>query len=88
MSQHPGNVSFGRGDEKVPVVPCYISGSPYQGFPLSPLYTSAKVPVAAAAYGASQVGKSLFMGQVLRPHTEDYCPIGGDETLAEMLEVG
>ena len=47
------------------------------------LYTSAKVPVAAAAYGASQVGKSLFMGQVLRPHTEDYCPIGGDETLAE-----
>ena len=30
------------------------------------LYTSAKVPVAAAAYGASQVGKSLFMGQVLR----------------------
>ena len=47
------------------------------------LYTSAKVPVAAAAYGASQVGKSLFMGQVLRPHSEDYCPIGGDETLAE-----
>ncbi len=45
------------------------------------LYTSAKVPVAAAAYGASQVGKSLFMGQVLRPHSEDYCPIGGDETL-------
>ena len=47
------------------------------------LYTSAKVPVAAAAYGASQVGKSLFMGQVLRPHSENYCPIGGDETLAE-----
>ena len=47
------------------------------------LYTSAKVPVAAAAYGASQVGKSLFMGQVLRPHSEDYCPIGGDETLGE-----
>jgi hypothetical protein len=47
------------------------------------LYTSAKVPVAAAAYGASQVGKSLFMGQVLRPHSEDYCPIGGDETLSE-----
>ena len=31
---------------KVPVVPCYISGSPYQGFPLSPLYTSAKVKLA------------------------------------------
>ncbi len=47
------------------------------------LYTSAKVPVAAAAYGASQVGKSLFMGQVLRPQSENYCPIGGDETLGE-----
>jgi hypothetical protein len=49
----------------------------------SSLYTSAKVPVAAAAYGASQVGKSLFMGQVLRPQSENYCPIGGDETLGE-----
>ncbi|MGA2034485.1 MAG: virulence factor SrfC family protein [Thermoguttaceae bacterium] len=49
----------------------------------SSLYTSSKVPVAAAAYGASQVGKSLFMGQVLRPHSENYCPIGGDETLGE-----
>ncbi|MGD0516131.1 MAG: virulence factor SrfC family protein [Thermoguttaceae bacterium] len=47
------------------------------------LYTSAKVPVAAAAYGASQVGKSLFMGQVLRPQSESHCPIGGDETLGE-----
>ena len=47
------------------------------------LYTSSKVPVAAAAYGASQVGKSLFMGQVLRPQSENYCPIGGDETLGE-----
>ena len=49
----------------------------------SSLYTSSKVPVAAAAYGASQVGKSLFMGQVLRPQSENYCPIGGDETLGE-----
>ena len=49
----------------------------------SSLYTSAKVPVAAAAYGASQVGKSLFMGSVLRPQSENYCPIGGDETLGE-----
>jgi len=47
------------------------------------LYTSSKVPVAAAAYGASQVGKSLFMGCVLRPQSENYCPIGGDETLGE-----
>ncbi|MHC4178762.1 MAG: virulence factor SrfC family protein, partial [Planctomycetota bacterium] len=46
------------------------------------LYTSAKVPVAAAVYGPSQVGKSLFVGQVLRPHSESYCPIGGDETHA------
>jgi hypothetical protein len=43
------------------------------------LYTSAKVPVAAAVYGPSQVGKSLFMGQVLRPHNEAYSPLGRDE---------
>ena len=47
------------------------------------LYTSAKVPVAAAVYGPSQVGKSLFVGQVLRPHSESYCPLGGDETHGE-----
>jgi hypothetical protein len=41
------------------------------------------VPVAAAVYGPSQVGKSLFVGQVLRPHSEDFCPIGGDETHGE-----
>ncbi|NQU26508.1 MAG: hypothetical protein HQ567_34915, partial [Candidatus Nealsonbacteria bacterium] len=40
----------------------------------SSLYTSAKVPVAAAVYGPSQVGKSLLVGQVLRPHSEDFCP--------------
>jgi hypothetical protein len=43
------------------------------------LYTSSKVPVAAAVYGASQVGKSLFIGQVLRPHSEAYSPLGRDE---------
>jgi len=48
----------------------------------SSLYTSAKVPVAAAVYGPSQVGKSLFVGQVLVPHSENFCPIGGDETTA------
>ena len=47
------------------------------------LYTSSKVPVAAAVYGPSQVGKSLFVGQVLKPHSENFCPIGGDETLGE-----
>ncbi len=49
----------------------------------SSLYTSAKVPVAAAVYGPSQVGKSLLVGQVLKPHSENFCPIGGDETLGE-----
>lgn len=47
------------------------------------LYTSAKVPVAAAVYGPSQVGKSLFVGQVLQPHSEAFCPLGGDETHGE-----
>ena len=49
----------------------------------SSLYTSAKVPVAAAVYGPSQVGKSLLIGQVLIPHSEQYSPIGGDETHGE-----
>ena len=43
------------------------------------LYTSAKVPVAAAVYGPSQVGKSLFMGQVLLASSDDYSPLGRDE---------
>jgi hypothetical protein len=30
------------------------------------LYSSAKVPVAAAVYGPSQVGKSLFVGRMLQ----------------------
>jgi len=47
----------------------------------SSLYTSAKVPVAAAVYGPSQVGKSLFVGQVLKPSSDQYSPIGADETL-------
>ena len=45
----------------------------------SNLYTSAKVPVAAAVYGPSQVGKSLFMGQVLKPQSDAYSPLGRDE---------
>ncbi len=43
------------------------------------LYTSSKVPVAAAVYGPSQVGKSLFMGQVLKPSSDAYSPVGRDE---------
>ncbi len=43
------------------------------------LFTSAKVPVAAAVYGPSQVGKSLFIGQVLKPHSERFSPLGRDE---------
>lgn len=45
----------------------------------SNLYSSAKVPVAAAVYGPSQVGKSLFVGQVLQPSSDDYSPLGRDE---------
>jgi len=50
------------------------------------LYTSAKVPVAAAVYGPSQVGKSLFIGQVLRPSGEgasQRSPLGRDEQYGE-----
>jgi hypothetical protein len=47
------------------------------------LYSSAKVPVAAAVYGPSQVGKSLFVGRVLAPSAEDYSPLGRDEQSGE-----
>ncbi|MDO4549763.1 MAG: virulence factor SrfC family protein [Planctomycetia bacterium] len=49
----------------------------------SSLYTSSKVPVAAAVYGPSQVGKSLFMGQVLRAQSEQFSPLGRDEAHGE-----
>lgn len=39
-------------------------------------YRSANVPVAAAVYGASQVGKSLFMGRVLEPVDVRDSPLG------------
>jgi hypothetical protein len=45
----------------------------------SNLYSSAKVPVSAAVYGPSQVGKSLFMGRVLLASSDDYSPVGRDE---------
>ncbi len=40
---------------------------------------SSKVPVAAAVYGPSQVGKSLFVGRVLEPQQADRSPLGRDE---------
>ena len=51
----------------------------------SNLYSSAKVPVAAAVYGPSQVGKSLFVGRVLVPSSDDYSPLGRDEQLRTRL---
>ena len=47
------------------------------------LFTSAKVPVAAAVYGPSQVGKSLFVGRVLLPHSDMFSPLGRDEQHGE-----
>ena len=48
----------------------------------SNLYASAKVPVAAAVYGPSQVGKSLFVGRVLVASSDDgrlrLYGVGGD----------
>jgi len=45
------------------------------------LFNSSKVPVATAVYGASQVGKSLFMGRVLRPADDRDSPLGKCDTL-------
>ena len=42
----------------------------------SNLCRSAKVPVASAVYGASQTGKSLFVGRVLEPADERDSPLG------------
>ena len=42
----------------------------------SNLWRSANVPVAAAVYGASQVGKSLFIGRVLQPADQRDSPLG------------
>ncbi len=43
------------------------------------LYRSSQVPVAAAVYGASQVGKSLFVGRVMLPQDAQFSPLGRDE---------
>lgn len=45
----------------------------------SNLCRSAAVPVAAAMYGPSQVGKSLFIGRVLEPADPEYTPLGKDD---------
>ncbi len=47
------------------------------------LLSSACVPAAAAVFGPSQSGKSLFIGQVLRPKEPNYSPLGRDEALGE-----
>lgn len=45
------------------------------------LFRSSRVPVATAVYGASQVGKSLFVGRVLEATGESNSPLGRDERL-------
>lgn len=47
------------------------------------LYGSARVPVAAAVYGPSQVGKSLFIGRVVQPQDGEFSPLGRDERQGE-----
>ncbi|QEH32063.1 Putative bacterial virulence factor [Aquisphaera giovannonii] len=47
------------------------------------LYNSARVPVAAAIYGPSQVGKSLFIGRMLEPMDASFSPLGRDEAMGE-----
>ncbi len=47
------------------------------------LLSAAGVPVAAAVYGPSQSGKSLFLGHVLTPREPLYSPLGRDEGLGE-----
>jgi hypothetical protein len=42
-------------------------------------YNAARVPAAAAVYGPSQVGKSLFIGRVLEPTDQNASPLGRDE---------
>ncbi|MBI5760753.1 MAG: hypothetical protein HZA46_19715 [Planctomycetales bacterium] len=43
------------------------------------LHRSSRVPVAAAVYGPSQTGKSLFVGRVLQPQDPNFSPLGRDE---------
>ena len=47
------------------------------------MLNAAGVPVAAAVYGPSQSGKSLFLGHVLMPREPQYSPLGRDEALGE-----
>ena len=50
---------------------------------LANLHRSACVPVAAAVYGPSQTGKSLFVSRVVRPQEEGISPLGRDQKLGE-----
>ncbi|HEV7283118.1 MAG TPA: virulence factor SrfC family protein [Pirellulaceae bacterium] len=43
------------------------------------LFGLSKVPAAAAVYGASQTGKSLFVSRVVEPRTSDDSPLGPDD---------
>ena len=43
------------------------------------LHRSSQVPVAAAIFGASQVGKSLFVGRIIKSQDPNYSPLGRDE---------
>lgn len=45
------------------------------------LARSSRVPAAAAVFGPSQVGKSLFVGRVLRASDPRFSPLGRDERL-------
>jgi hypothetical protein len=47
------------------------------------LVSSAGVPVGAAVFGASQSGKSLFVGHVLKAREPSYSPLGRDEAVGE-----
>lgn len=48
---------------------------------------STKVPAAAAVYGASQTGKSLFVGQVVKPLSDDSSPLGIDDKQGYIKEL-
>ena len=51
------------------------------------LRRSTKVPAAAAVYGASQTGKSLFVGQVVKPKNDDLSPLGIDDKQGYIKEL-
>lgn len=52
------------------------------------LLSSSRIPVAAAVYGASQVGKSLFVGRILEPHMFEIVPSARATRSAHRLMFG